>query len=423
MTLWRYTAIDRRDTAAVRRHGELSGDSAAEVRAALRRIGLQVIELKPLRVNTLRSLTTLDPLQGPLQILRGHQRARRRVERAELYDSLATMLESGVPLLEAVETIAQSGNRKRSMRDMLLHMREKLRAGGSLGSAMAEHGGWFDGVEIAMVQAAQHAGTLPGVLRRLTERQQRAGALAQKLTTALTYPAIVSMVGIGVVVFLSVKTLPNLVQILLDAKIEPPRLTLNVMAVGGLLAHHWWLIGLSLLALLVAIVFVSSAVRQYRIEPPRLLRRVRRLRPQVLRRMAVAGAMLQLAELLRTGVPLVDALRIVAPTTPGSAQGGLRHLLMQAADRVERGDELGAALDDELYFDAEFRRLLNVGQATGELDAPLERLGRRYERQVVRLIDRLATYLEPAVILFLALLVGIVVMAAVLPLIRLQEVL
>ncbi|MCH8314446.1 MAG: type II secretion system F family protein, partial [Planctomycetes bacterium] len=87
------------------------------------------------------------------------------------------------------------------------------------------------------------------------------------------------------------------------------------------------------------------------------------------------------------------------------------------------GDELTAALDDELWFDGEFRQLLAIGQATGELDSLLERIGRRYARQAERLIDRLAALLEPSVILTLAVLVGLVVMAAILPLLRLQEVL
>ena len=97
--------------------------------------------------------------------------------------------------------------------------------------------------------------------------------------------------------------------------------------------------------------------------------------------------------------------------------------LHTAADRVERGDELAAAMDDEHWFDGEFRGLLAIGQATGELDSLLERIGRRYARQAERLIDRLAALLEPSVILTLAVLVGLVVMAAILPLLRLQEVL
>ena len=96
---------------------------------------------------------------------------------------------------------------------------------------------------------------------------------------------------------------------------------------------------------------------------------------------------------------------------------------MAAADRAERGEELPRRWTTSGWFDAEFRRLLDIGQATGELETLLERIGERYARQARRLIDRLATVLEPAVILALADLVGMVVMAALLPLLRIREML
>ena len=230
------------------------------------------------------------------------------------------------------------------------------------------------------------------------------------------------MVGLGVVVFLSVKTLPDLTQILTNAGIETPALTVKVMGFGQLLARHWLLILTVLLALAAALPVIRKMLATRQLELPD---RLRRLYPRVLRRIAVARVSLQLAELLRSGVPMVQALRVLGPTASGStgtAGSSLHRRLMTAADRVERGDELAAALDDELWFDPQFRRLLTIGQTTGELDALLERLGRRYTRQANRLIDRLTALLEPCVILTLAVFVGIVVMAAILPLLRWLEV-
>jgi type II secretory pathway component PulF len=128
-----------------------------------------------------------------------------------------------------------------------------------------------------------------------------------------------------------------------------------------------------------------------------------------------------LAELLRSGVPVVEALRVLAPTF--STASGFAVSIRGAAERIERGEDLAQALDDERWFDAEFRRLLDVGQAAGDLDQLLMRIAERYGRHARRLIDRLAALLEPVVILLLALMVGAVVMAAVLPLLRLREML
>jgi type II secretory pathway component PulF len=431
MTLWRYTAVpiegaERR----MRRTGELAGNCPADVRSALRRIGLQVIDLRPVRAsgrrwaarapepNWLYDIRTSIRLSGYRYL-----RRRRQNQRAELYDGVATMLATGLPLLEAVDTLIGSTDGRRrlgrpaALRSTLMAVREQLRSGSSLAQAMTEHPSWFEPSEVAMVRAGQHGGLLPDVLQALTQRHEHSGQLTQKLTTALAYPSIVATVGLAVIAFLSVKTLPDLVTILSDASIEIPALTSRVMAFGQLVAGHWLLIGTALVVL-TATGFVAAGVLASRgIELPQ---RLRRLSPKLLRKVAVARVSLQLAELLRAGVPMVEAMRVLAPTAAGSA---LRRHLLSAADQIERGEELAVALGDGHWFDTEFCRLLEVGQASGELEELLERLGHRYTRQANRLIGRLAALLEPCVILILAVLVGVVVMAAVLPLVRLQEVL
>lgn len=429
MTVWRYTAVPLHGSSNSVKTGDIAGGHPADVRAALRRIGLQVVELR--RTKRVRGVV-LPASGGGRQVVRGmlrnvrdvadrHFRGRRQAERADFYEGLATMLESGLPLLEAVDTLVGSASAsgrfgaRRRLRGMLIELRETLHGGSSLAEAMRAHASWFDQSEVAMVEAGQHSGTLPDVLRALAERHQRSGELSQKLVGALAYPAIVACVGLGVVVFLSTRTLPSLVKVLNDASIETPLLTRRVMAVGQLLAGHWLVIGVALLAVLSVVGLAPGIVAHRGLELPRWLRR---LSPLVVRRMALARLSLQLSELLRSGVPVVEALRVLAPTSPAA----LRRHLLDAASRVEHGEDMSGALDDEHWFDPQFRRLLEIGQASGELDALLQRLGRSLERQTTRLIDRLAALLEPCVILALAALVGVVVMAAILPLLRLQEV-
>jgi len=421
-SLWHYVAVDEHDPSR-RRTGELAGETAAEVRAALRRIGLQVIELKPRKAPRKRNQQHTGNFWSVIcntAIEKTHStmRQRRRMAIADLYDGLATLLSSGVPLLEAVQTTIDAIRAKRSaLRWMLIDVREQLRDGASLAAAMARHPGWFDTVEIAMVRAGQHAGTLPDVLTNLAARHQRRDALTGKLTSALIYPAIVACVGLGVVVFLSVNTLPKLTQILTDADLAVPPLTQWVMTFGQVLAEWWPLL---LGALIIGMGLSILALEWLAQRSPHWNRMMQRCVPRVLRRLAVARLAAQLSELLSSGVPMVDALRVLAPTVSSRA---LRGQLQQAADAIERGESLPGAMHDDRWFDAEFRRLLDIGQSTGELDVLLQRLAQRTTRRAERLIDRLAAVLEPAVIIVLATLIGVVVMAAVLPLIRLQEVL
>jgi type II secretory pathway component PulF len=304
---------------------------------------------------------------------------------------------------------------------MLVEVREELRGGASLAQAMREHPDWFDAIDIAVVEAGQHSGTLPSVLLGIAERQERSSELSHRLLSALAYPTLVLCVGLGVVVFLSVKTLPDLTKILVDAKIPVPGLTARVMWFGQLLAAHWIKMGALLLAILVIAALTRRLWKSLSIDiPPWIQGILARVQPpRVLRRMLVGGLVAQLSELLRSGVPMVEALRVIAPTQRSAR---LAHLLTQAAHRIEHGDDLSASLDDRAWFDPELQRLLEIGQASGELDEMLARIGERYQRRAKRLIDRLTVLLEPAVLLLLASLVGIVVMAAVLPLLALQEI-
>jgi type II secretory pathway component PulF len=276
---------------------------------------------------------------------------------------------------------------------------------------------WFDPAEIAGIEAGQHGGNLSSVLRMLAERHERSGELSHRLLSALTYPLIVATAGLFVVVFISTKTLPNLVQVLKDAKIEVPRLTTHVMAVGQFLAGWWWVLALVVIVAPVLILLGRRVLERIGVSLPWRLPT-----PAVVRRLAIASFALRFAELLRSGVPLVEALRVLSPT---AAHRALRATIGDVAARVERGEDLSLALEAsaaERWFDEEFRRLVEIGQASGELETLLERIGHRYERQARRLIDRLTTLLEPFVILTLALLIGMVVMAAILPIVRLQEI-
>ncbi len=414
MTVYRYRAIPLDGAVAAPVAGELAAESPAALRASLRRIGLQVIEARPAHRAVLTSASVSRYLAPISSTLQRHVRARRVGPKAELYDSLATMLEAGLPVVDAVTTLATSRSRS-ALRTMLTELRETLRDGSALDECMEQHPWWFEPAEVAMVRAARASGELPPVLRALAERHERSGALSAKIVGALTYPSVVFCVGVGVVVFLSVKTLPDLVGILRDAGIEPPGLTLAIMALGrGLLEYGF--LGALALSLLVIGFLVGLA---------QLRRRGWRLRvpiPGFARRAILARAWSGLAELVRTGVPLVESLRITAPTVSGLLGGPLSRALEHAASEIERGSGFADALADPAWFGDECRRLIAIGESAGELPEILARLAERTRRSASRAIDRLASLLEPAVILLLATLIGVVVMGAVLPILKLQEI-
>jgi type IV pilus assembly protein PilC len=413
VTVYRYTA--RPIAGGPSSTGELSGETEAEVRASLRRIGLQPLRIDSARAKGSRSNSRWSWIGVRID---SHLRTRRRMQRADLFDSLATMLESGLPLVEAARTLVASSRGRQ--RIMLRELLDGLEGGRSFSDSMALFPAWFDTAECAMARAGEQSGELAMVLSSLSQRHQRSGDLAGRIASALTYPAIVGLVGVGVTVFLSTKTLPELVSILEQAGVSPPSLTAVVMAIGQFIARWWWVVLVGALAVPLGVGSAFRRANDRGIRPPL----AGLWPPLVLRQALMAHALLTMAEMLRCGVTLVDAIRATGPTLSGPGAGELgQRTLALAADEIEKGHAVGAAFDDPKWFDAEVRQLIAVGDASGELDRALTRLGQRLHRRAQHAIDRLTALLEPVVIILLATLVGIVVLSAVLPLIRLQEVL
>lgn len=392
--------------------GERIAETEAELRAALRQGGLRVIDVRSRR----------EPAAGdhPVRRLVDRFRCKRRSPlRAELFDSLATLLESGLRLPDSLEAVADPGSPK-AVRRAVQRVLGDVRAGQSLSDSAASQPEWFDEPTVAMLRAGEHSGELSMVLRTLAVTEARSGQLGEKLVGALAYPALIAVVGIGVTMFLGTRTLPELATMLTEAGVAVPQLTAGVIALCTAVATNLpvWL-GIVLGIPLCVTLGIAWARRNKAAVSRRLVSAV----PVLFRRLAVARVAAGVAGLTRCGVPLVEAVRVTIPTISGPGTSHLRLILSRLADRMESGDELGEVFEDGLWFDGEFKRLVVVGQSSGELPELLGRLAERLERRSRRAIDRLADLLQPAAILILAALVGVVVMAAVLPLIRLQDVL
>lgn len=411
MSTWRYKARDAKTLQI--QSSVIQADTDAAARAALRKAGLRPIAVKPVRAARTNALPLSD-------FVNRHLRARRVHLKADFYDSLSILLDSGIPLAVAVRTMGQS-RRGRKRVVMLTHsIADGLQNGRRLSECMGDHPDWFDAAELAMIDAGQRTGEMGAILRRLAERQARSGELSSKLLGAMSYPLLVGVIGIGVTLFLSVKTLPELVGILHDAQIEPPGLTMGVMRLGQFAwAYGFWL-------LIVLMLLPLAAFAMVRVLPNETLERGRhvftRWIPAVFRKTKSAETMLSLSELLDTGVPLVESIRVVAPTMRGAHGMLLARSLQSSAERIEQGEPIMCLFDDEQWFTEEHRQMMQAGEAAGELPRTLARIGELDLRAARRLLDRLASMLEPAAIVLLAVLVGTVVMAAVLPLIRLQEI-
>jgi type II secretory pathway component PulF len=406
--IFRFRAIE---LATGRVHtGERRANSAYEVRSGLRRVGLEVERLEQLNAGS--SSEWLTPLRDAWN---ARQRRRRRVARADLCEAIATLLQAGVTLEQALSSLAAAPSRTTAEQRMLTMLRDRLREGVSLSDACAQAPEWFDRFDIAILSAGQRSSDLAPTLQSLAQFHQRAGEIAQKLLMALAYPGVLFLAGIGVVEFMSLNTLPQLLSLITQARKEPPWLTVKLVAFGQGLAHWWPVVilgligGFVLMRALLARVPTKGRLGRWVHGNPIARARIR---------IRVAGLALSLARLRRAGLPLAEGLAVAAQTVQERA---LRKMLTEAVEAIRRGEDLSNIVAASPLLDAEFAYLLQVGERSGELTEVLERIAERYRHAADRSSDRVAAILGPAAIVILACLIGVVVIACVTPLTRLGD--
>lgn len=407
--LFRFRALE---TATGRhRAGEQRGESAYDVRASLRRIGLEVDAIEEVVPTTFHS-----GWRGMVvRALNARACRRHRLAKADLCDGLATLLQAGVPLEQAIASLATTSTRSVQERRLLESLRDRLRSGIGFAAAAAGNPDWFERFDLALLEAGQQAGDLIATLLNLSQYHQRAGALRQKLFVALAYPLMLVLAGIAALEFMSFQTLPPLIEMIVQAKREPPLLTTMVVTIGQGLAW-WWPV---LLGGGMCLVYALRRVADRLTMEGRIGRLVHgnpiaRLRS----RLRVAQVSMSLARLRRAAMPLADALMVVSETVDDRR---LRGLLEQAAAGLRQGRDLSTMFGSSPLLDPEFAQLLHLGERSGELTDMLERISERYQRAADRMGERLGAFLGPIAIIILACLVGTVVMASVLPLMQLGE--
>ncbi len=393
---FRYTAWDPQARRSV--SGQLNGDSPAQVRAELQAKGWEPESIIP--------VAPPPAWQGSLRTAwMSWQRRQRRMVCADLCKSLASLVQVGMPLDRALAQMASSPLRGQTEADLLGALAEALRSGTAFHEACAAQPGWFDAFDVAVLAAGQRAGDVAPVLHAVAEHRQRQGAVAQRLLTALAYPIIVAIAGLAVFIFLTQAVLPRIAGILAAARAELPWLTAAVMQVGDLLLW-WWPVAVALPVLLA-------------IGIGRWLRRVplggrwgRLVHGNPLARLRARGRVAMtseaLARLLRAGVPLSEALGVVAATVPDRA---LRGLLGEAAQAVERGQDLSTVMAASPLVEPEFAHMLQLGEGSGDLPEMLDRIAVRYQEASAQAAERVAAVIGPVAILLLAMLVGVLVLA------------
>jgi len=329
---------------------------------------------------------------------------------------LSTLLGVGIPMLEAIDTIAKQ--HRSGFQSVLMNLQERISSGLSLAEAMREHPAIFDELSVNITEVGQDSGTLETALERLAQFKERSLQLKNRIATALMYPGMVLVIGMIVSVFLMTFVVPNLLEALTESGRPLPLATRVVKTISDLLLNWWWLIAAALLAVVWTIRAVFNSDRGRRFVDKTILRLP--VLGDMARKQAMVRIALIVSTLMRSGIVFVRALEI--------AQGSTRNVILREAlehcqKAVYAGRDIADALKDTGVFPPLVVQIFSAGQKSGRLEEMLDRLVIDYDQQVATASDRLASLLEPLLIVILAVVVAFIAFATFMPILEAGDVL
>ena len=328
---------------------------------------------------------------------------------------LATMVESGIPLVQSLDILFEQVENKQ-FKNIISKIKDQVAAGSAFYEALAKHPQAFSPLYVNMVKAGESSGALDDIMERLAGYLEKTDSLIRKVRSAMIYPLVVSVMAIAITLVLMLKVVPTFKSIFADFGGELPLPTLILIRISDLLIHTF----LVWFAAAVATVFLLR--RYLRTEKGKASFDSFKLKIPVfgpiLRKVAVSKFSRTLATLIRSGVPILSALEIVAKTAGN-------HVIEDAVGKVRisirEGETISEPLAKSKVFPPMVVRMISVGEQTGELEKMLTKIADFYDDQVDAAVSGMTSIIEPLVIAFLGVFIGGIVICMFLPIFKLSQ--
>ncbi|MEY5100698.1 MAG: Type secretion system protein [Pseudomonadota bacterium] len=405
MPAYRYEALDADGR---NQQGLIDADTARAARSLLRARALIPLEVAPAMESAQQAATGWNRTLWRKRIFNTNSLA-------VWTRQLAGLVASGLPLERALSALADEADRPEQQR-LVASLRAEVNAGSAFARALSQYPREFDASYTAVIAAGEQGGQLGAVLERLADDLEEREALRNKLISAALYPAIVTLFAVVIVAFLMSYVVPQVANVFAGSKRALPLLTVVMLALSGLVRQWGWLLLLLLAgaALGLAQARRNDALRERMDAAWLKLPLVGR----IARGYNAARFAATLAMLAGAGVPILRALQTAAETLHNRA---LRADALDALVLVREGAPLAGALGSKKRFPGLIAMFARLGEQTGQLPAMLQRAAGQLSAEVQRRALRLATLLEPLLIVVMGLVVMLIVLAVLLPIIQLNQ--
>jgi type IV pilus assembly protein PilC len=326
---------------------------------------------------------------------------------------LATLIDAGLPLLRSLTVLAKQ-ERDALLRNTINKMAETVQGGSTFSEALAQHPYIFNDLYVNMVRAGELGGVLELILGRLAEFQEKAAKIKGKVGGAMIYPIIVMTMAVGIMAFLLVFIVPKFEAVFHDMLGDKPlpTVTLFVIAVSKFVQNHWLVLIGVIVALFAGLRFANRTsggrfiIDRFKLRVP--------LFGDLIRKTAISRFSRTLGTLVTSGVPILQALNITKETAGNMV---IASAISQVHDSVKEGESIVQPLEASGAFPPMVISMIDVGEETGQLPDMLLKIADVYDDEVDNSVAALTAMLEPIMIVFLAVVVGTIVIALFMPLI------
>lgn len=327
----------------------------------------------------------------------------------------ATLIQSGILLLDAIKLLADQIENK-YFSEALEQIAEDIQEGKSLSSGMEEYPKIFPGLFVQMVKSGEVSGQLEAVLNRMADYYEKQYNLQQKISSALTYPMVVGAFAIVVLIFMLVFIVPSFAETYASQGQELPLITQIVLEASGFVQNYWWI--LVLIVLLLVVVYQQMRKNEkgdYYLDY--FILKMPIIGPFI-QKTALARMTQTLSSLLGSSVPILQAIEVTSAVVGNRV---IEDGLLEARDSLAKGESLAKPLEENWVFPTLITQMIRVGEESGSLDQMLNKVADIYDQEVNEASDKLESLIEPVLIIFLSVIVGIIVMSIVIPMFGVYE--
>ncbi len=386
------------DKSGKRVKGEVSGQSEALVKAVLRRQGANPLKVK----------------KKPKPLFGGGGNGKISPKDITVFSrQLATMMSSGVPLVQAFEIVGR-GHDNPAMQDLILGVKADVEAGNSLTDALSKRPLQFNSLYCNLVEAGEHAGILEAILHKLATYMEKTEALKSKIKAALFYPAAVVACAIIVVSILMIFVIPQFSSLFANFGADLPALTQFLIDASNFFVAWWW----AIFGIMGGVIFGFLEAKKRSKKVQDFLDRAILKAPvlgEVMEKAAIARFARTLETMFAAGTPLVEAMSSVA-----GACGNIvfENATMKMKDEISTGTQLQASMRECGLFPNMVVQMVAIGEESGAIDTMLGKVADWYEQEVDDAVEGLTSLLEPAIMAFLGVVIGGIVIGMYLPIFK-----